>query len=355
MSRLGRPGCGTASARLVSAVFVLLLVVSSCSTTGSEPDARVTSASQPSSTATPSTSRPPVTDLEAAGAKRLDVVGDWLTVTDDGVWIAGKNSKRLPELFRLAPADGKVVSSLPFRSAQCGGAAVWDGYLWTATVAPTGVAKIDTRRSKIIKEVQLKTPDELDCELTSGAGEGGVWVIINAQDCVQCRIAKLDRNLRTMAAIPVKAGAAAVRAGLGSVWVSNPEEDVVEQIDPKTLKVVNQIPTGDRPRYMAIGAGSVWALAQVDGTITRYTPATKKTMRIEANLPGAGGDLTFGAGSVWARGAADRLLVRLDPASNQVVAEYGPAVGAGAVAVGHGAVWISAYNAKKVWRLPLPK
>jgi hypothetical protein len=71
-------------------------------------------------------------------------------------------------------------------------------------------------------------------------------------------------------------------------------------------------------------------------------------------MTGAGGDLTFGAGSVWARGAADRLLIRLDPSTNRVVAEYGPAAGAGAVAVGHGAVWISAYNKKKVWRLPLP-
>ena len=58
--------------------------------------------------------------------------------------------------------------------------------------------------------------------------------------------------------------------------------------------------------------------------------------------------------SVWARGASDRLLIRLDPASNHVVAEYGPAAGAGAVAVGHGAIWISAYNEQKVWRGPLP-
>jgi streptogramin lyase len=154
-------------------------------------------------------------------------------------------------------------------------------------------------------------------------------------------------------ASPVTEGAAGVRDGLGSVWVSNPEADIVEQIDLKRLKVANKITTGDRPRYMAIGAGSIWALAQVDGSITRYTPATKETIRIEAGLPGAGGDMTFGAGSVWARGAGDRLLIRLDPAPNQVVSEYGPAFGAGAVAVGHGAVWISAYNEKKAWRLPL--
>jgi virginiamycin B lyase len=341
-------------ARLAASGIAVILATASCGASGSGPDRPAETPATASASATPTATRPPVTELETAGAKQLDVVGDWLTVTDDGVWIAGKNSKGIPQLSRLAAADGKVVGTVPLRSAQCGGAAVWDGFLWTATQAPTGAAKIDTRRSRIVKEVQLKTPDELDCELTSGAGEGGFWVIVNDRGCVQCRIAKLDRDLTVKALVPVKAGAAGVRVGVGSVWISNPEVNVVQQIDPKALKVVHEIATGPRPRYMAVGAGSIWALAQVDGSITRYTPATKQTVRIEAGLVGAGGDMTFGAGTVWARGAGDRLLIRLDPATNQVIAEYGPAAGAGAVAVGHGAVWISAYNQKKVWRLPLP-
>lgn len=296
-----------------------------------------------------------MTGLADAGAEQLDVVGDWLTVTDDAVWIAGKTSGGVPELYRLAPSDGKVVASVPLRSAQCGAAGFWAGHLWTATQAPIGVAKIDTRRNVIVKEVRLRTPDELDCEFTSDAGEGGFWVIVNTKDCVQCRIARLDKNLAVTATVPVKAGAAGVRVGLGSVWVSNPEEDVVQQIDPKTLQIVDEVPTGDRPIFMVVGDNSLWTLAQVDGSITRYTPTTKETLRIEAGLPGVGGSLAFGAGSLWARGTAKRLLLRVDPASNQVVAEYGPAAGAGAVAVGHDAIWLSAYNQKKVWRLPLPE
>ncbi len=59
--------------------------------------------------------------------------------------------------------------------------------------------------------------------------------------------------------------------------------------------------------------------------------------------------MTFADGSSWVRGAADRLLIRIDAETNQVVEEYGPAASAGAVALGFGAVWISAYNEKKVW------
>jgi hypothetical protein len=94
--------------------------------------------------------------------------------------------------------------------------------------------------------VQLRTSDELDCESMSGAGEGGLWVIVNTEECVQCRIAKLDRDLRVRGEVPVTPGAAAVRVGLGCL-VSNPDEDVIEQIDPRTLKAVNQIETGSRP------------------------------------------------------------------------------------------------------------
>ena len=52
-------------------------------------------------------------------------------------------------------------------------------------------------------------------------------------------------------------------------------------------------------------------------------------------------------------GSVPAALVLDDPAT--VAALDGPAAGAGAVAVGHGAIWISAYNKKKVWRIPLPR
>ena len=47
------------------------------------------------------------------------------------------------------------------------------------------MAKIDSRRNKIVKEVLLAVPDDLDCELTSAAGEDGMWVITDAGGCVR--------------------------------------------------------------------------------------------------------------------------------------------------------------------------
>jgi hypothetical protein len=102
---------------------MLMLAVASCSVPGSEPTGQSSAAlSQTSASPTPSATRPPVIDMMAAGAKQLDVFGDWLTVTDNAVWLAGKNGRRLPAMFRLNPADGAVVTTLDFPGAQCGGA-----------------------------------------------------------------------------------------------------------------------------------------------------------------------------------------------------------------------------------------
>lgn len=64
--------------------------------------------------------------------------------------------------------------------------------------------------------------------------------------------------------------------------------------------------------------------------------------------------MTAGGGWVWARGQG-YLLSRIDPRTNRVVLRYGPSSGSGGVVLGFGAVWISAHDVAKVWRLPLPK
>jgi hypothetical protein len=45
--------------------------------------------------------------------------------------------------------------------------------------------------------------------------------------------------------------------------------------------------------------------------------------------------------------------VRIDPRDNTVTETYGPPSGSGAVTVGDDAVWVSAHDINRVWRLPL--
>ena len=88
-------------ARLLTAGAALVLLSASCSPADSEPPSSSQTSASADLSPTP-VNHPAVTDLTAAGATELDVAGDFLTVTDDAVFLAGKTDKRVPVLYRLA-------------------------------------------------------------------------------------------------------------------------------------------------------------------------------------------------------------------------------------------------------------
>ena len=202
--------------------------------------------------------------------------------------------------------------------------------------------------------LELAVPTPLDGEGSIGAGEGGVWLAVDGTSCSACRVARVDpQTLRVTVRVRVTAGAAGVRTGSGSVWVTNPRLDIVERIDPRRNAVVSRTKVGDAPRFVAVGAGGVWRLDQQGGTVTRLDPQTgARRATIQAHLEGSGADITTGGGAVWAR-TDHTLLARIDPATNKVTQRYGPESGSGAVIVEGDNVWISAHDVPAVWRLPL--
>jgi streptogramin lyase len=287
-------------------------------------------------------------DVEKAGAKKIRITGDWLAAGGGGIWLSGQQ-----EIYRLDPRTGRRVARIPVPQGPCQATDVGAGAMWTATCRTPGLTRIDTRRNRVARHADLPVAVDYFGEGSIGVGAGAVWLVTDAERCTACRISRVDpRTLKVTASIPVLIGAAGVRVGAGSVWVTNPVRDVIQRIDPRTRKVVRTIRTGRGPRFLGVGLGAAWTLDQVDGTVTRIDARTGRTTRIAARMPGEGGDLTIGGGSVWARGS-DRLLTRIDPRRGRVVARYGPPSGSGAVIVAAGAVWISAHDVGTVWRLPL--
>jgi virginiamycin B lyase len=287
-------------------------------------------------------------DVNKAGAKKIRITGDWLAAGRGGIWLSG-----MEELYRFNPRTGRRLAKIPVPQGPCQATDVGAGAVWTATCGVPGLAKIDAKRNRVARHVALPVSVDYFGEGSIGVGAGGVWLVTDGPDCTTCRVSRVDPGtLEVTAEIPVRIGAAGVRVGAGSVWVTNPVEDVVQQIDPDTRRVSRTVKTGRGPRFLDVGEGAAWTLDQVDGTVTRIDADTGKTVRIAAGVRGEGGDLTVGAGFVWARGS-DRLLTRIDPKRRKVVARYGPSSGSGAVIVGGGAVWISAHDVNTVWRLPL--
>jgi streptogramin lyase len=287
-------------------------------------------------------------NVNKAGANKIRITGDWLAAGRGGVWLSGER-----EIYRLDPRSGRRVARIPIPQGPCQATEVGARAVWTATCTVPGLARIDPRTNRVARHVALPVSVDYYGEGSIGFGAGAVWLVTDGSDCTACRISRVDpATMAVTAEIPVLIGAAGVRAGAGSVWVSNPVEDVVQQIDPGTGAVTRTIRTGRGPRFLDVGLGAAWTLDQVDGTVTRIDAATGRTAQIAAGVRGEGGDLTVGGGSVWARGS-DRLLTRIDPRRRKVVARYGPSSGSGAVIVGFGAVWISAHDVNTVWRLRL--
>jgi virginiamycin B lyase len=296
------------------------------------------------------TAAPGETDVRKAGATAVSVDGDWLAAGAGGVWLTGQN-----QVLRLDPATGRVVATIEVPQAPCMASATGFGALWTATCTPGGLARIDPETNQVTDHVRLRVASALGGEGSIGVGTDGIWVIIDGSSCSGCRLARVDpATMRVSARVPVTDGSAAVRAGVGFIWITNPDANTVQQVDPRRERVVRTVEVGVAPLFLAVAYGAAWTLNQVDGTVTRVDAGTGRTKTISADLAGAGGDIAAGGQWVWARATAV-LLSRIDPRTNEVVERYGPAVGSGGVAVGYGAVWIAAHDVDTVWRLPIPR
>ena len=81
-------------------------------------------------------------------------------------------------------------------------------------------------------------------------------------------------------------------------------------IDPKTDAPLADIPVGNTPTEIAVGAGSVWVLNSNEQNVSRVDPATMTVLR-DIPTPMAATGIAVRNGFVWASGAHD--LVRINP------------------------------------------
>jgi len=129
----------------------------------------------------------------------------------------------------------------------------------------------------------------------------------------------------------------------GVVWISGVEGGVVTAVDANTGKVLDSMPVGAKPRFLTAGGGSIWTLNQGDGSVTRVDGKSRKVLaRIQAGIPGAGGDIDYGADSVWLT-VFDVPLTRVDAATNKVVRQW---IGKGgdSLRFGFNSLWITDYK-----------
>lgn len=157
-----------------------------------------------------------------------------------------------------------------------------------------------------------------------------------------------------MATLRTPGGAAGVRFGFGSLWVTDPSSQDLTRLDPETGEVQATVAVDYGASFQDVSDDSVWVMNNSLGTVLRVDPATNSVVARVTVADGGvdGGDLTVGGGSVWAR-VSDALVVRVDPATNEVTARLGEPKGSGSAASDGRNLWVSAHDVFAVYRIPV--
>jgi YVTN family beta-propeller protein len=135
-----------------------------------------------------------------------------------------------------------------------------------------------------------------------------------------------------------------------SVWVTNPERNVVYRIDPVTAAIVDTIPVGSEPSAITAADGDIWVANTLDGTVSRIDAAANDVIqKITVGTEPTG--ITAGGGSIWVADASNSTLTAINPVSGDLTSTVALTAAPFGVAFGAGSVWVTSPGDDSVSRV----
>jgi YVTN family beta-propeller protein len=282
----------------------------------------------------------PMSELHALAKFAIPGSPDWVAI-GEGVWISNKPKNNIS---RINPETNRLAATIPVGKGPCAGLTLGFDSVWVPHCSDGSVWRIDLRTQTVVATIPSGVADT---EGGIAAGEGSVWMPADAKGL----LARIDpATNKVVSRIVIPAGSYTATVAEGSVWITSTKNNLVARVDPKLEKVTASIPVGPSPRFLAAGLNSIWVLNQGDGSVSRIDPASNKVLAtIAVGVPGVGGDIAVGEGAVWVT-AMGTPLSQIDPATNRVVKQF---VGKGgdALRVGLGSLWLSNHQFHQVWRI----
>ena len=139
----------------------------------------------------------------------------WVTSTENNL------------VTRVDPATNLVVETIPVGKAPRF-LTIGEGSVWTLNQGDGTVSRIDPKTNKVIATIEAGIPGPGG---DIAAGEGSVWLT-----SFGFPITRIDPASNKVAQQFVGEGGDAIRAGLGSIWLSNLKAGTVWRIDPRRIE-----------------------------------------------------------------------------------------------------------------------
>jgi streptogramin lyase len=229
--------------------------------------------------------------------------------------------------------------------------AIGFGSVWVVNYRPDRISRIDPGTARLIADVPLG-PDAclgiaiaLDRVWAPTCGDG----VINEID------PRTNRVVRRINA-PIKAGREGAFAYANhSFWIpanaSDASSSALARIDASSGRLLATIPVGKRTDVAIAGFGSVWAASSDENVVLRIDPVSNIVMQ-RISVGGSPKFMTAGAGAVWVQNRSDGSVTRIDVDGNRETAriEAQAPTEWGDIATGAGAVWLSV-DGKPVTRI----
>jgi DNA-binding SARP family transcriptional activator/streptogramin lyase len=166
-------------------------------------------------------------------------------------------------------------------------------------------------------------------------------------------IGALDpRTNRIVTEIPLGATPVLAAANGDAVWVAA-REGTLTRVDAAKQKIVATLAPASEPSGLAAGLGSVWigdasrdAVIRVDTEHNASSPIRLPRPAVRARILGpAGPAVAVGGGSLWVT-SGQRAVRRIDPRTRKEIAVVSPRAGASpALAYGEGGLWVGGSSA----------
>lgn len=258
----------------------------------------------------------------------------------DGIWIHQPDTR---SVVHVVAKNNTAEAPVMVGRATCASLLMVANELWTATCDDPALIRVHMQHRNVSASMPLPIARP---EGRIAIAAHSLWVITDTQGI----ISRVDHaTQKAVAEVYVAHNPASIAAEDEAVWVTSEEGNLLTRINAQTNAIVETIAVGPRPGPLAIGEDAVWTLNRGDGSVSRVDPKSNKLVKTIAVAQSvADGDIAVGEGAVWIS-AVGAPLVRIDPRTNRVTHRFSGA-GGGAVLVAHGSVWVNAV-ARTTWRI----